>query len=179
MVKITYYVHSTTTDNATGKSTGWLGGQITEKGVQQAKDLQKNIAQENFDAVFSSDLKRAVDSATINFENTQHIVIQDKRLRECNYGDLNGADENLVVYAEHIKLAFPNGETLLDVEKRIAEFLNFIKNEYDGKHIAIVAHKAPQLAIDKITNNKSWEQALKDDWRHSHSWQPGWKYFLD
>lgn len=175
-VKITYYVHGTTIDNMEHKSTGWLPGQLSEKGVNQSKQLKENIAKESFDIVFTSDLKRAVDSAKINFEDTLLEIKQDERIRECNYGDLNGMDESLVKYEEHIKEPFPKGESLQDVEKRINEFLNFLFENYNNKNVAIVAHKAPQLAIEKIIYNKSWEEALKDDWRKTKAWKPGWKY---
>ena len=35
-VKITYFVHGTTTDNIEHKSTGWLQGELSEKGIQQS-----------------------------------------------------------------------------------------------------------------------------------------------
>ena len=52
-----------------------------------------------------------------------------------------------------------------------------LKN-YNGKHIAIVAHKAPQLAFQVITQGKTWEEAIEQDWRKTKSWQPGWEYIL-
>ena len=50
--------------------------------------------------------------------------------------------------------------------------------KYDGKKIAIVAHRAPQLALEVITKNISWEEALENDWRKTKSWQPGWEYII-
>jgi broad specificity phosphatase PhoE len=44
----------------------------------------------------------------------------------------------------------PNGESYEMVKKRIDSFLTDIKRDYDGKHIAIVGHKAPQLALDVL-----------------------------
>ncbi len=35
-VKITYFVHGTTTDNLEHKSTGWLPGELAEKGIEQS-----------------------------------------------------------------------------------------------------------------------------------------------
>ena len=175
-VRIKYFVHGTTTDNAEKLSTGWLPGELTEKGVMQGIELAKTIKDEHFDVVFCSDLKRAVESAKLNFYNRDIEIIKDERIRECNYGDYNGKDSKLANYNTHITDKFPNGECLLDVEKRIQLFLDYVKANYDGKKVAIVAHKAPQLAIDKITNQKTWQQALADDWRIEHKWQPGWEY---
>ena len=64
-VKITYFVNGTTIDNENSVSSGW------------------------FDVVLCSDLKRATDSAKLIFDNVTEII-DDYRLRECNYGKFNG-----------------------------------------------------------------------------------------
>ncbi|MBE7075225.1 MAG: histidine phosphatase family protein [Clostridiales bacterium] len=179
MVEITYFVHGTTTDNLAKKATGWLGGELSEKGIMQANALKEIIKEQYFDVVFCSDLKRAVDSAKIDFSGRNIKLIQDARLRECNYGDYNGKDDKLADYHAHIEQSFPNGESMLDVEARISNFIDFLKQNYDNKKIAIVAHKAPQLALDVILNNMSWQQALANDWRITKNWQPGWKYYVN
>ena len=105
-------------------------------------------------------------------------VIEDKRLRECNYGDLDGEDKNQIIYEDHINNPFPNGESLKDVEKRLRDFLKYVKENYKDKTIGIIAHRAPQLAIEVITKNISWEEANANDWRKTGAWQPGWEYCL-
>lgn len=174
-VKIIYFVHGTTVDNEIGKSTGWADGELSELGVKQAKELKNQIKEKDFSVMFCSDLKRAVDSANLGFER-DYLIIQDNRLRECNYGDLTQADENLVNYADHINTPFPNGESLKDVEKRMRDFIGYLKSDYNNKFIAIMAHKAPQLALEVILNGKTWEQAINEDWRNKKAWQPGWIY---
>ena len=176
-VKVTYFVHGTTLDNLEHKATGWNPGELSEKGINQAIALRDLIKIEEFDIVFCSDLNRAIDSSNYIFENKKQ-VIQDKRLRECDYGDLTGEDNSLVKYEEHIENPFQNGECMLDVEKRIKDFCEFLLENYDGKHIAIVAHKAPQLALQVITEGKSWEEVINKDWRKTKSWQPGWEYII-
>ena len=123
-----------------------------------------------------SDLIRAINSAKLAFPNVKHI--QDKRLRECNYGDLDGQDKSLVIYEEHIEKPFPNGESLKDVERRIDDFIKFLKDNYHGKKVGIVAHRAPQLAFEVLTKNISWEEANRNDWRKAKAWQPGWEYII-
>jgi len=174
--KVIYFVHGTTSDNATGKCSGWNQTELTELGKERAIKLGKIRKDTYFDVVFTSDLVRAIDSAKLAFPNVQHI--QDKRLRECNYGDLDGKDKSLVIYEEHIYKSFPNGESLKDVEKRIEDFIEFLKENYEGKLIGIVAHRAPQLAFEVLTKNISWEEANKNDWRKMNSWQPGWEYII-
>ena len=175
-LKIMYFVHGTTTDNASGKCSGWKQVELNELGRERAIKLGELQKDKNFDVIFTSDLVRAIDSAKLAFPNVKHI--QDKRLRECNYGDLDGKDKSLVVYEEHIDSPFPNGESLRDVEKRINDFIEFLRTNYKGKKIGIIAHRAPQLAFEVLTKNISWEEANKNDWRKTKTWQPGWEYVI-
>jgi broad specificity phosphatase PhoE len=179
MIHITYFVHGTTTDNEQGKASGHYDVELSELGIKQSKELKELIKNKKFDAVFCSDLKRAVDSAKLTFGNSVKII-QDKRLRECDYGDLTRQDKNKVdeLMLDSIEKPFPNGESYEQVEKRIREFLKDLKKEYDGKHIAVVAHQAPQLALDVILKGKTWNQAIKEDWRRKKpkQWKPGWEY---
>ncbi len=177
MIKITYFVHGTTTDNQEHISSGWKDVGLSELGIEQSKKLPEQIRGKKFDIVFCSDLKRAVDSAEISFKD-KFPIEQDKRLRECNYGDFNGKPSGVVepMQKQCITKPFPNGESYEDVKKRIKSFLGFLKKEYDNKHIAIVAHKAPQLALDVLLKGKTWKQAFEEDWRVNGKWQAGWDY---
>ncbi len=180
-IKITYFVHGTTTDNEKEISSGWFDVELSEKGIKQAIDLREKTKDQKFDVVFCSDLKRAVKSAELAW-NGIYTIIPDKRLRECNYGKLNAAPSSIVEpmqEEECIKNKFPEGESYEDVKARIADFLEFLKKNYNGKSVAIVAHKAPQLSLDVLIKGKTWKQALADDWRKTKSWKPGWEYILD
>lgn len=181
VVYITYFVHGTTTDNEDGVATGWSPGELSKLGKEQSIELKELIKNKKFDVVFCSDLKRAVGSAELVFGGNTKII-QDKRLRECNYGDLTGADSKMVesLTLGHINKPFPNGESYKDVEKRIKSFLNDLLKNYSGKNVAIVAHKAPQLALDVLVKGKTWQQAVKEDWRlkQPKEWKPGWEYIL-
>src|SRR3989344_1908611 len=178
-IKITYFVHGTTTDNEKEISSGWFDVGLSELGIKQSVDLKDKIKDEKFDVVFCSDLKRAVDSAKLTFDGVVPII-PDARLRECNYGKYNGQPSSMVepMQEKSITERFPDGESYEDVKARIADFLEFLKKSYDGKSIAIVAHKAPQLALDVLLRGKTWEQAFADDWRKTKAWKPGWEYEL-
>jgi broad specificity phosphatase PhoE len=174
--KIIYFVHGTTTDNAKKLCSGWKEAMLNDLGKEQAENLGNVIRNKGikFDVLITSDLKRAIESSNIAFPEYNKIV--DNRLRECNYGDLDGEHKGLVIYEEHIDNAFPNGESLKDVENRMRELIKFIKEKYLGKTIGIVAHRAPQLALEVITKDITWEEAIKKDWRKIGDWQPGWEY---
>lgn len=178
-IHITYFVHGTTVDNEHEISSGWSDVELSELGVRQSVELKEKIKDKTFDVVFCSDLRRAVDSATLTFGGLAPIV-PDARLRECNYGKYNGQSSSIVepMQERMITERFPDGESYENVKTRIADFLKFLKREHDGKRVAVVAHKAPQLALDVLLNGKTWEQAFAEDWRKTKSWRPGWEYEL-
>jgi broad specificity phosphatase PhoE len=179
-VQITYFVHGTTTDNEVHISSGWYDVDLSELGIQQSKDLTAQTNDMHFEVVFCSDLKRAVNSAQITWGD-KYKIIQDARLRECNYGDYNAKPSSEVepLQEQSITTPMPNGESYEMVKERIASFLSDLKRDYDGKNIAIVGHKAPQLALDVLLKGLTWEEAFDTDWRKTKSWKPGWIYTLD
>lgn len=179
-VTITYFVHGTTTDNEKHISSGWYDVELSDLGIKQSLDLTEQVKDKSFDVVFCSDLKRAVKSAELSFKDI-YPIIEDERLRECNYGDFNAHLSSEVEPLQEISITkpFPNGESYEDVKARIADFLKFLKENYDGKSVAIVAHKAPQLSLDVLLKNMTWEEAFANDWRKTKSWQPGWEYMLE
>jgi len=180
ITRITYFVHGTTFDNEAGISSGWKNVRLSPLGLEQNKALRKQIEGWHFDAVYSSDLHRAVATAEFLFEGRTQIKF-DERLRECNYGQYNGFPSELVepLQRKYIYDPFPEGESYEQVKERVQALLNDISKEYTGARIAFVAHKAPQLAMDVFLKGKSWEQAFDEDWRNTGSWQPGWEYLID
>jgi broad specificity phosphatase PhoE len=177
-MKITYFVHSITKDNERGVASGWLEAELSEEGIKRIKQLPQLVNDTSFEVIFPSDLKRAIDSATIPF-GTTHKIIPDKRLREANYGDLDGTPKSFKKHIkDYINQPYPRGESYADVEKRMRDFLEEKRAE-DWKHIAIIGHEATQLALEVICNGKTWEQAIDNDWRPTQSWQPGWVYIYN
>ncbi len=150
-IEITYFVHGTTTDNEQDISSGWSDAQLSDLGVQQSRDLGETLAGNHFDVVFCSDLKRAVASVHHTWGG-KFPVIQDARLRECNYGDFNAKPSEVVepLQEQSVTKPMPNGESYEMVKSRIADFLADLKISHNGKSVAIVGHKAPQLALEPV-----------------------------
>lgn len=178
-IKITYFVHGTTKDNEKHLSSGWSDVELSELGRKQSIELKEQTRDKSFDVIFCSDLKRAFESARLTWDGIVPIV-PDSRLRECNYGKYNSKPSDVVEPMQENMIwdKFPDGESYEDVKTRIADFLEFLKNNYNGKSVAIVAHKAPQLALDVLLKGKTWEKAFAEDWRKTRAWQPGWEYTL-
>lgn len=179
-ITLTYFVHSTTTDNEAHLSSGWNDVHLSALGLEQAHSLREDVKDMQFDVVFCSDLHRAVHTSEIAFRDKAPII-QDKRLRECNYGTYEAQPSEIVepIQLQSIETPFPEGESYEQVKARIADFLSMLKQDYNGKSVAIVAHKAPQLALDVLIKGKTWEQAFAEDWRKTKSWQPGWGYVVE
>ncbi|MEK7067506.1 MAG: class I tRNA ligase family protein, partial [Patescibacteria group bacterium] len=178
-IPIMYYVHGTTVDNEAKKSSGHYDAALSKLGMRQSRELKKIVKDERYDVVFCSDLQRAVDTAKIAFGD-KAVIIKDKRLREIDYGELTrtGEEQTAAMKNNAIEQSFPKGESYRDVGRRISDFLYEVATKYAGKRIAIVAHQAPQLALEVLLNGKTWEKAIEEDWRHTKAWQPGWHYTL-
>ena len=107
MVNITFEAHSTTLDNEAHLSSGHNDVELSPLGEKQAKELGERC--KDLDAIFCSDLQRSYKTAEIAF-NGKFPVIKDKRLRECDYGDLtqHPSEEVEPLKVEHISIPFPN-----------------------------------------------------------------------
>ncbi|QQR53251.1 histidine phosphatase family protein [bacterium] len=66
----------------------------------------------------------------------------------------------------------PGGESYQDVEHRIHSFVEFLQKNYDGQHIAIMGHHAPQLALEVLLRHRTWPQAVAEDWRPARPGSP-------
>lgn len=178
-VLITFFPHATTVDNEAGVSTGQADTGLSPLGKEQVKKLEKVIADEKFDAIFSSDLIRARETAEGAFGKIHKIHV-DTRLREIDIGSWTGKKDSFTepIASRYIDKHFPGGESYKDVEKRVNDFLNGILMNYAGKKIAIVGHQATQLALDVLLKGLSWPEAIEKDWRKNKAFQYGWDYIL-
>ena len=89
-VNVVFETHSTSVDNEDGIATGWLEGRLSGSGREQAKELGARRRDDGLAIVFTSDLRRAVETAELAFAGSPIPIERDRRLRECNYGSMNG-----------------------------------------------------------------------------------------
>ena len=177
MIELVYETHSTTRDNEEGIATGWLPGELSERGRGRARELGRRRRDDGIAAVFSSDLRRAVETAELAFPDGQLPLHQDARLRECNYGDLNGAPtaEVTATRLDRIETPFPNGESSQQVVARTREFLADLMREHDRERVLVIAHSANRWAIEHLLYGKRLAEVIEEPF----AWQPGWEYVLD
>ena len=175
-IEIIFETHSLSIDNELGVASGWLDSQLSEKGKQLAKELGKRRLAERIDAIFTSDLARAVETTNIAFGSAGVPVYPDERLRECNYGTLNGVSATKLEpeRSKHIDKPFPEGESYRDVVRRVHDFLNDLSRDWNGKRVVIIGHSATRWALDFLLDGK----ALPDIVSAPFTWQEGWHYVL-
>ncbi|MGH2441602.1 MAG: histidine phosphatase family protein [Chloroflexota bacterium] len=175
-IDIIYETHSTTLDNENGIATGWLPGELSAEGREQARQLGARRRSTDIVVVFVSDLARAMDTAELAFGGTGTPIDRDARLRECNYGTMNGMPVERV-NAERpfrIDVPFPGGQSYRQVVENTRRFLQDLAPEWDGKTILIIAHSANKCALDHLLLGRDLQEAVSAPF----DWKPGWNYTL-
>ncbi|TWD80324.1 alpha-ribazole phosphatase/probable phosphoglycerate mutase [Kribbella amoyensis] len=169
-MELIYETHATTVDNERGIATGWLPGELSAAGCRQAVDLGKRRG--DVDVVFSSDLHRAVRTVELAALPVPHF--QDWRLRECDYGELNGAPvEELRPRLRWIDQPYPGGgQSYWDVLELTRSLLEDLKRWYDGRRVLVVAHSANRWSLQHLLDHVPLEDLVDAPF----TWQPGWTY---
>ena len=170
MLELIYETHSLTTHNEQGLATGWLPGELSEAGRGQAVQLGER--RRDVDAVFSSDLGRALETVAVAFGSSEVPVFYDWRLRECDYGALNGAPAGELEVEKHLDVPYPGGESYRDVVARVASFLDDLRTRWDGKRVVVVSHAAPRWALQHLLEGRPLEELVGAPF----DWRPGWVF---
>lgn len=175
-VEIIYETHSVTTDNEDGIATGWLPGQLSERGRLLALELGERHRNHDVAAVFVSDLHRAVETAAIAFGDSGIPLYRDVRLRECNYGELNGMPVSRLESerAHRIDDPYPGGQSYRQVIDVTRAFLDDLAGGWDGRRVVVIAHSANRWALECLLNGRAIEELVNVPF----NWQPGWRYTL-
>ncbi len=172
-VRIVFETHSTTEDNEAGIATGWLPGRLAPIGREQAAAMGRR-RRGTVDAVFTSDLRRAVETVEIAFAGTGTPVLHDWRLRECDYGDLNGAPRDLVLSDRGARLVtpYPAGESWREAVTRVAGLLRDLPVRWSGARVLVVGHVATHWALEHHLKGVPLAELARDEF----TWQEGWEY---
>ena len=175
-VELVYETHSTTEDNEKGIATGWLPGRLSPAGRAQAAELGRRRRNDGLSAVFVSDLARAVETAAIAFSGLATPIRQDKRLRECNYGELNGCPVEMLATMRslHIERPFPGGQSYRQVVEATESFLKDVKDRWDGARVLVIAHSANRWALQHLLDGARLEDLVEAPLE----WQPGWTFIV-
>jgi broad specificity phosphatase PhoE len=125
--------------------------------------------------VYASDLGRAVETAEIAFGAGGIPVHLDRRLRECNYGELNGrpaAEIHATRRLRHVVEPFPGGQSYREVVEATRSFLDDVAARHDGQLVVVIAHAANRWAIQHLLDGTPLEELVAAPFE----WQEGWIY---
>jgi len=117
-----------------------------------------------------------VETATIAFGDSGIPTTQDARLRECDYGELNGAStlQLAAERARRIDEPFPGGQCYRDVVEQTGDFLRELALHWDGKRVLVIAHSANRWAFDCLLNGARLEELVNAPF----GWRESWTYSL-
>lgn len=124
-VEVVFETHSWSEDNDRGLASGWSPGRLSPRGRALARELGRRRQHDGLSAVFSSDLRRATETAELAFTGGGPPTFADWRLRECDFGELNGAHADRV-HADrraHLYDPYPGGESWAQAVGRAAAAL--------------------------------------------------------
>ena len=163
MNKLVLLRHGQSQWNLENRFTGWKDIELSTNGILEAKESGKLLKQNNIsiDKVFSSELKRSIDTAKIvmkegNYEhlfiNDEFILTKNKALNERHYGDLTGLNkaetakkfgkDQVQIWRRSFDINPPGGESLKNVVNRVKPYfekeINIDLNA--GKNILLSAH---------------------------------------
>lgn len=127
---------------------------LSSEGKNQAAKLRRRLRSVSFDRVYSSDRKRAMQTAKIIFKGFR--ITRIKELRELNFGALEGLTHEEIMkkhgatYKKWLIDPFsnriPRTETMSVFKKRVNSAIKNIVRLHPGKTVAIVCH-AGTIAI--------------------------------
>jgi broad specificity phosphatase PhoE len=150
--------HGATDWNLEHRCQGSSDRELSEVGVLQAEQIAHRLRQESIQAIYSSNLKRARQTAQVISRHHNLPVLTEEDVRELDHGELEGLTfhqikENHAEFltrwrSEPAELQVPGGEKLADVAARAWNGLNQIVQRHpEAANILVVSHNFPILGI--------------------------------
>jgi broad specificity phosphatase PhoE len=153
--------HGETEENKKRILQGHIHGNLSELGKEQAKKVAKRLGDEKIDHIFSSDLRRAGDTAIEIAKAHPHTPLEFvKELRELNMGGFQGKKAPSNLREERYNKGFfknVGGEEYEELVLRVKNFLETLIPKFYGKTVLLVAHNGTGQAIITALLNKEWE----------------------
>lgn len=121
---------------------------LNEQGDREAADLARRLASQPIDALYSSPLDRAQQTAEYLAREHGLSIAIDERLAEVDFGDWTGQTIADLDEREDWKLfnlfrstwTIPNGESMLQVQQRMVRAIEDLYKRHEGGTVAVVSH---------------------------------------
>jgi probable phosphomutase (TIGR03848 family) len=131
------------------KLSGWSSGvHLSEEGRAQAARLTERLHDVQIDAVYSSPLDRAVETAQSIAKDHKLRVRQREKIGEVKYGELEGKSlrtlakgklwARLQTWPSDVR--FPGGESLRETQARAVAAIERLRAEHPKQNVAVVSH---------------------------------------
>ncbi len=150
VAKLLLVRHGDTIWSETGRNQGHTDIALSDKGLRQAERARQRLASLKIDAIYASDLQRAVATAQIIASQHEAEVTISSELREINFGELEGMNFqeikqrypqlDLKSVVRNPEKALPNGESLNQLAARVTRFLPTLEKHSPEETVLIVAH---------------------------------------
>ncbi len=145
--------HGITESNSARRFAGYSDVEMSADGYRQVERLRDRLINEKIDAIYSSDLKRALVTADVISSGRKVNIVACPELREINYGHAEGLtfQEISHLYPEvaelitnfNLRLEFPGGEDFHGFIERTTKFLDRLEKHQQSETILIVSHSGP------------------------------------
>jgi broad specificity phosphatase PhoE len=167
MTKLWCVRHGHTIWNIEERYNGLTDIPLDSFGVQQAEVLSERLAQNAiaYQAIYSSHLQRARQTAGIINERQNLPVFEDQRLREIELGEWEGKTfrEIDIQFPQEISerttnaayVRSPGGESALEVAQRMVDAANDIVRSFPEGDVIVVAHGVSLAALILTAQGKS------------------------
>jgi 2,3-bisphosphoglycerate-dependent phosphoglycerate mutase len=176
-IEIVFETHALSQDNERGIATGWLPGRLSARGRANAADMGRRRRDDGIAAVFTSDLRRAAETAEIAFGDTDIPILYDWRLRECDFGARNGssAAEVRLDRLNYCDRPYPGGECHSQAVQRVAGFLADLPSMWAGRCVMLIGHLATYRGLEHVINGLGVQESVAAgfEWRAER-----WEYRL-
>ncbi|NJD03904.1 MAG: histidine phosphatase family protein [Ruminiclostridium sp.] len=153
---------------------GWSDGEITEKGHIQAARVAERLKDFKIDVLYSSSLKRTLQTAGYISKVKNLPIIRTDKLKEINGGDWEGQPWDILPqkWPEEYKTwentphlhRMPNGETMKEFLNRLIEEIKHIISMNKGKHVCIVTHGTAIKALLSFFKSCELEEMFNVKW---------------
>ena len=152
--------HGETDVNASKKFQGITDEPLNEAGIRQSRLLAKKLSKEKIDAVYSSALARACQTAEEIAKLHGLKVIKRQELNEVDYGEWEGKSPQEIEkiwpgkfmerekdLRSKYKFRPPGGETYGEMEQRVRPFFEELVKNHQGQTVVIVSHGAVKRSL--------------------------------
>ena len=179
--------HGQTDWNLKARYQGHSDIPLNPTGLRQAAEAVENINGIKFEAIYSSDLQRAVKTAEFFAMKTGVPILCDERLREINMGKWEGMEIPKIKeyfpeeYNKRHQMpavyAPPGGETVTQLARRMIDAIDEICENHPTKPVLIVAHGLCLATLyclaEGLNLNKTFEYGFKNLEIREVQWTPG------